>query len=153
MAGVLMLMVAILATLIAVADHADGRTGARRGEARSGNFAYVVNRVELTDVLADPEFPEYNVTASGRFVVVKMTVTNVSTARQTLASTFDTVSDGTTEYGVDDATWLYVGEATKAVEPGLSTDVAIVFDVPKGVDVQSILLRDGRLAECVAIAL
>src|SRR4029077_14243606 len=132
---------------------ADGRTGARPGEARAGNFAYVVNRVELTDVLADPEFPEHNVAAAGRFVVVKLTVTNVSTARQTFASTFDTVSDGSTEYGADDATWLYVGEATKAVEPGQSTDVAIVFDVPKGADLQSILLRDGRLDEGVAVAL
>ena len=112
-----------------------------------------MHRVEITDVLADPEFPDHNVTAAGRFVVVKMTVTNVSTARQTFHSTFSTVSDGTTEYGVDEATWPYVGEAAKAVEPGRSTDVAVVFDVPKGVDVQSIVLRDGPLAEGVAIAL
>jgi hypothetical protein len=121
--------------------------------ARSGNFDYVVHRVETTDVLADPEFPERNITASGEFVVVKVTATNVSTDRQTFRTAFDTVSDGSTEYQVDDAAWRYVGSVRKDVDPGKSVDAAIVFDVPKGVDLDAIVLREARFAEGVAIAL
>ena len=152
-AGALLLMAGILACLIGVADRGEGLTAAHDGEARSGDFAYVVHRVEVTDVLANPEFPERNVTAEGRFVVVKMTVTNVTGARQTFHSGFNTVSDGSTEYRVDEATWSYVGEAAKDVGPGASTDVAIVFDVPKGAELQSIVLRDGPQSAGVSVPL
>jgi hypothetical protein len=152
-AGALVLMAAGLLALIGVADRADGLNAAPVGAARSGNFAYVVHRVEVTDVLANPEFPERNVTAEGRFVVVKMTVTNVTGARQTFHSSFNTVSDGSTEYRVDEATWPFVGEAAKDVAPGASTDVAIVFDVPKGAELRSIVLRDGPLSEGVSVPL
>lgn len=150
--GALVFTIVVIAALVAVAERGEGPS-AHRGEVRVGDFAYVVHRVEVTDVLADPEFPERNATAAGRFVVVKLTVTNVSTARRTFRSEFSTVSDGTTEYRVDEATWLYVGEVAKAVDPGRSTDVAIVFDVPKGVELQSIVLRDGPSAEGVAVPL
>jgi len=152
-AGALLLMAGILACLIGVADRGEGLTAAHDGEARSGDFAYVVHRVEVTDVLADPEFPDRNVTAAGRFVVVKMTVTNLSAERHTFHATSSTVSDGTTEYRVDEATWPYVGEAATVLDPGRSADVAVAFDVPKGVDLRSIVLRDGALAEGVAVPL
>jgi hypothetical protein len=151
--GALLLMAAGLVALIGVADRADGLDAAPLGEARSGNFAYVVHRVEVTDVLANPELPERNVTAEGRFVVVKMTVTNVTGARQTFHSGLNTVSDGSIEYGVDEATWPYVGEAAKDVDPGASTDVTVVFDVPKGAELQSIVLRDGPASEGVSVPL
>lgn len=152
-AGALVLMAVVVAALIGVIDRADGLSATHLGEVRSGNFAYVVHRVEVTDVLADPEFPERNVTAEGRFVVVKMQVTNITGARQTFHSSFNTVSDGSTEYRVDEATWPYVGEAAKDVDPGSSTDVAIVFDVPKGADLQSLVLRDGPQSEGVSVPL
>jgi len=117
----------------------------------SGDFDYVIHRIEATDVIADPEFPDDNVTADGRFVVVKLTVTNVSSGKQTFNSQFNTVSDGTTEYRADDTAWHYVGEAVKDVDPGRSIDAAIVFDVPRGVELQSIVLRDERSAEGVVV--
>jgi hypothetical protein len=138
---------------LVVAVIGDGRGVADQNEAQEGSFAYVVHRVETTDVIADPEFPEHNITAAGQFVVVKLTATNVSGARQTFHTTFDTVSDGSTEYRVDDAAWRYVGGAMKDVDPGKSIEAAVVFDVPKGVDLNAIVLRDGRFAEGVAVAL
>ena len=119
----------------------------------SGNFDYVIHRIEATDVIADPEFPDDNVTADGRFVAVKLTVTNVSSGKQTFNSQFNTVSDGTTEYRADDTAWHYVGEAVKDVDPGRSIDAAIVFDVPRGVELQSIVLREDRSAEGVVVPL
>jgi hypothetical protein len=138
---------------VVVAVTGDGTAVANQNVAQAGSFAYVVHRVETTDVIADPEYPEHNITAAGQFVVVKLTATNVSGGRQTLRTAFDTLADGSTEYQVDDAAWRYVGEAAKDVDPGKSIEAAVVFDVPKGVDPDAIVLRDARFAEGVAVAL
>ncbi len=122
-------------------------------EARAGSFDFVVHRAETTDVLADPEYPERNITAAGKFVVVKLTATNVSGVRQTFRTAFDSVSDGMTQYGVDQEAWRYVGPAAKDVEPGKSIDAAVVFDVPQAADLDAIVLRDQRFAQGVAVAL
>jgi hypothetical protein len=147
----LVLLGCVAGVVVAVTGH--GRAVANQNEAQAGSFAYVVHRVETTDVIADPEYPEHNITAAGQFVVVKLTATNVSRGRQTFRTAFDTLSDGSTEYQVDDAAWRYVGAATKDVDPGKSIEAAVVFDVPKGVDPDVIVLRDRRFAEGVAVAL
>jgi hypothetical protein len=148
-AGALVIVAVVIGAILAFGEHSRGRTSL----ARAGDFSFAVNRVETTDVIADPEYPELNVTAAGRFVVVKLTVTNVSASEQTFSANFSTVSDGITEYRVDDAAWRLVGEASRAVDPGRSIETAVVFDVPKGVALQTIVLRDERLSGGVAIGL
>jgi hypothetical protein len=39
-------------------------------EVRDGDFAFVVNAVRTTKVIADAEFPELNKTAEGEYVIV-----------------------------------------------------------------------------------
>jgi hypothetical protein len=150
-AGVMAVLVGLIVAL------GEGRAAtthpAPRELARAGSFDFVVHRVDTTDVLADPEYPEHNITAAGEFVVVKVTATNVSGIRQTFRSAFDTVSDGVVEYDVVEAARRYVGQDRRDVDPGKSIDAAIVFDVPKGSDLASIVLRDRRFAEGVAVAL
>jgi hypothetical protein len=150
-AGALAILACVAGLVVAVTgDHA---AVVQSRATRAGNFDYVVHRIETTDVLADPEYPEHNITAAGEFVVVKLTATNISGDRQTFRTAFDTVSDGSAEYQVAEAAWRYVGEPLKAVDPGKSIEAAIVFDVPKGVDLDAIVLRDRRFAEGVAVAL
>ena len=139
------------ATVFSVADDAHGSDRAHM--ASGDEFSYVVHRVEAADVLADPEVPEFNVSADGRFVIVKLSVTNVTDTAQTFQSTHATVSDGVTEYGVDDTAWRYVGQPVKEVPPGASIDAAVVFDVPRTFDVESIVLRDGPPNERVTVPL
>lgn len=144
---------ATLACVVALVVAVSGATATPGAEARAGSFDFVVHRVETTDVLADPEYPERNITAAGKFVVVKLTATNISGVRQTFRTVFDSVSDGMTEYGVDQEARRYVGPVTKDVEPGKSIDAAVVFDVPRAVDLEAIVLRDRRFAQGVAVAL
>ena len=144
---------AILACIGGLVVAGGGSAGAHWGEAQVGSFVYVVHRVDTTDVIADPEYPEHNVSAAGQFVVVKLTATNVTGDRQTFRTAFDTVSDGSIEYQVDDTAWRYVGQHVKDVDPGKSIEAAVVFDVPKGVYLDAIVLRDGQFAEGVAVAL
>ena len=122
-------------------------------EVRDGNFAFVVNGVRTTDVVADPEFPELNATADGEYVIVDLSVTNVSAEQQTFIASFNTLSDGTTEFEVDEDAWLYVGNTVTDVGPGQTIETAVVFDVPKGTDLESIWLRGGPLSDGVAVGL
>lgn len=132
---------------------ADRAQGAGTVDGQLGGLAVVVHRTETTDVIADPEFPADNVTADGLFVVVKLTVTNTSTENRVLHCAYATLSDGATEYAVEEASWHYVGAADRTVAPGESVDAALVFDVPRGVDARAIVLREAPSTTGVSIAL
>ena len=132
---------------------ADRAQGAETVEAHNGSLAFVVHRAETTDVIADPEFPIDNVTAAGRFVVVKLSVTNTSDDRQVFHRAFSTLSDGTVEYGVDAAAWHYVGAADRELAPGQCIDAVVVFDVPRQVDPRSVVFRERPSSTGVSIAL
>jgi hypothetical protein len=150
LAAVLVLSGVVAGVVFAQADRAQG---ADTAEAHTNGLAFVVHRTETTDVIADPEFPTDNVAADGRFVVVKLSVTNTSADGQVFHSAFSTLSDGAVQYRVDEAARHYVGDADRVLAPGESIDAALVFDVPRGVDPQSIVLRERPSSPGVSIAL
>jgi uncharacterized protein DUF4352/uncharacterized protein DUF2510 len=120
---------------------------------RDGNFEFVVTGIERAPVVADPEFPDLQKAAAGEYVLVKMTVTNVGTEPQTFFASFNTLSDGTTEFTSDDEAWIYLGNTLADLHPGDSIDTAVVFDVPVGTDPESIELHDGPLSDGVVVGL
>jgi hypothetical protein len=122
-------------------------------EVRDGNFSFVIAGVERVDAVADTEFPEIQKTAQGEFVIVKMTVTNVGPEPQTFFSSFNILSDGKTTFQPDDEAWIYLGNTLADLNPGDSIDTAVVFDVPKGTDVESIELHDGPFSHGVTVGL
>jgi len=133
--------------------HTEPQAAGTGEEVRDGDFAFVVHGVRTTDVIADAEFPELNKTAEGEYVIVDLTVTNVSAEGQTFFASFNTLSDGTTVFEADDEAWLYLGNMVAEVAPGASIETEVVFDVPKGTDLESIWLRGGPLSDGVAVAL
>jgi len=120
---------------------------------RDGDFAFVVDGVRTTDVVANTEFPEQNRTADGEYVIVALTVTNVSSDGQRFFPSFNTLSDGTTVFQPDDDTWQYLGHTVTEVAPGASIETEVVFDVPRGTDLESIWLRGDPSSDGVAVAL
>ena len=120
---------------------------------RDGNFEFVVAGFDRAPVVADPEFPGLQKAAAGEYVLVRMTVTNVSAEPQTFFASFNTLSDGSTEYKSDDEAWIYLGNTLADLNPGDSIDTAVVFDVPIGTDPESIELHDGPLSEGVTVGL
>jgi len=122
-------------------------------EFRDGNFSFVITGVERVDAVADQEFPEIQKAAQGEYVIVKMTVTNVGNEPQTFFASFNTLSDGSTVYQSDDEAWIYLGNTLADLNPGDSVDTAVVFDVPRGTDVESIELHDGPFSDGVTVGL
>jgi Domain of unknown function (DUF4352)/Protein of unknown function (DUF2510) len=120
---------------------------------RDGNFEFVVTGIERAPLVADPGFPELQKTATGEFVFVKMEVTNVGTEPQTFFASFNTLSDGTTDFQADDEAWIYLGNTLADLNPGDSIDTSVVFDVPVGTDPESVELHDGPFSEGVTVGL
>jgi len=120
---------------------------------RDGNFEFVVTGVDRAPVVADPEFPDLQKTAAGEFLLVNMRVTNVGAEPQTFFASFNTLSDGTTEFTSDDEAWIYLGNTLADLNPGDSIDTAVVFDVPVGTDPESVELHDGPFSEGVVVGL
>ncbi|HEY4607664.1 MAG TPA: DUF4352 domain-containing protein, partial [Ilumatobacteraceae bacterium] len=120
---------------------------------RDGNFEFVVTGIDRGPVVADPEFPELQKTAAGEYIFVNMKVTNVGTEQQTFFASFNTLSDGSTEFASDDEAWIYLGNTLADLNPGDSIDTAVVFDVPVGTDPESIELHDGPFSEGVTVGL
>jgi hypothetical protein len=120
---------------------------------RDGNFEFVVTGFDRAPVVADPDFPDLQKTAAGEYLLVNMRVTNVGAEPQTFFASFNTLSDGTTEFTSDDEAWIYLGNTLADLNPGDSIDTAVVFDVPVGTDPESIELHEGPLSDGVVVAL
>ena len=103
--------------------------------------------------VTDPEFPDLHKAAQGEYVLVKMTVKNVGADPQMFFASFNTLSDGTTEYQADDEAWIYLGNTLADLSPGDAIDTAVVFDVPVGTDPESVELHDGPFSEGVTVGL
>jgi hypothetical protein len=87
------------------------------------------------------------------YVIVDLTVTNVSTSAQSFFASFNTLSDGTAEFEAADEAGQYVGNVATNIGPGKTIETSVVFDVPKGTDLESIWLRGGPLSDGVAVGL
>ncbi len=120
---------------------------------RDGDFEFLVTGIDRAPLVADPEFPDLQKAATGEYVFVKMKVTNVGTDPQTFFASFNTLSDGTTEFASDDEAWIYLGNTLADLNPGDSIDTAVVFDVPVGTDPESIELHDGPFSAGVTVGL
>ncbi len=82
--------------------------------------------------------------AANRFVIA---------AAPTFFASFNTLSDGTTEFTSDDEAWINLGNTLADLDPGDSIDTAVFFDVPVGTDPESIELHDGPFSDGVTVAL
>jgi hypothetical protein len=122
-------------------------------QVRDGDFAFVVTDVQRVASIVNPERSDIEKTAQGEFVIVHLTVTNVSSEPQTYSGSFNTLSDGSTTYKSDDEAWLYFGQLPPRLNAGDSVDTTAVFDVPEGTAIASIELHDGPSSAGVTVNL
>jgi hypothetical protein len=104
-------------------------------------------------VVSDSQFPEVSKAAQGEFLLVKLTVTNIGGKPEMFFASFNTLSDGTTQFTSDDEAWVYLGNSVGDINPGASIETAVVYDVPVGTIPASIELHDGAFSEGVTVGL
>ncbi|WP_159235558.1 DUF4352 domain-containing protein, partial [Mycolicibacterium vanbaalenii] len=113
--------------------------------ATDGALAFTVHGIEVGDTVTSPDAPVEK-RASGEFVVVQMTVTNVSDAPATFLGTFQKLRADGNVYSIDDEATFYTGGTIVELGPGDQADVGVTFDVPPGTEPEAIALRTDPLS-------
>ncbi len=119
---------------------------------RDGNFSFEVTHMSRTTATVDLENIYFDLFAKGEFVIVDYVLTNVSGESQTFFPLSSTLTDGTKIYPADEHNW---GGANPSFDlgPGESFPTSIMFDVPRGTDVQSIAFHGSPSSEGVTLDL
>ncbi len=152
------LLVAVIAALFFV--NASPSTSAQAQQAgigevvRDGRLTFVVTSVETATYLSDPRFPDMTpLKPRGVFLIVKMTVTNVSDGHTLFDSSVNKLTAAGHTYENDDRAWVNAGNLITELDPGDSLDTAAVFDVPVGTFPESVELHDSFGSAGVVVGL
>ena len=101
-------------------------------EVRDGKFAFTTTSVDRSQVAGDPSNPFLQTQAKGEFVNVHLTVTNIGNEPQTYFATNQNLLVGGQKFSADTMASVAVGGANNEINPGLSVNTIVSFDVPPG---------------------
>lgn len=125
-------------------------------EVRDGKFAFVVNGVTSGDKVVGREDNQFlQKKAQGEWMVITMTVTNVSDKPQTFfVENQKLKSDGKT-FSADSTASLYISDQSLAAEinPGNKIDVSAAYDVPPGTTQDTLIVHDSAFSKGATINL
>lgn len=146
-----MLVAAALALALVGCGGASTVSGSRAAaaamgtEVRDGKFAFVVSNVETgKPVAGDPTNEYLQSKAKGEFVIVHVKVTNIGDKAQGFFVANQKLIAGGKTFEADSMASLSAAQGD--INPGLSTDVSIAFDVPVGTVPEAIELHDSMLS-------
>ncbi|MGB3351253.1 MAG: DUF4352 domain-containing protein [Mycobacterium sp.] len=125
---------------------------AETGDVVDGALAFTVHGTEVGSTVVSADLPVEK-TAAGEYIVVHMTVTNVSDAPATFLGTFQKLKAGGAVYSIDDEATFYTGGALAELNPGDQADVSVAFDVPTGTTPESIELHADPISPGVEVPL
>ncbi len=110
------------------------------GGTTDGALAFAVAGVDIGPTVAATDAP-IEKTAVGEFVVVRLTVTNISDAPATFLGTFQKLKAAGAVFSIDDEATFYAGGGIAELNPGDQVDVGLAFDVPPGTVPEAIELH------------
>lgn len=132
-------------------------TASRPGPSvRDGGLQFDVVEVSRVKLVGDPKDPGLNVTARGIFVVVTMSIRNVSNAPLTFYDSYQTLVDSTgSTYTADMAADIYGNRSIRStrMEPGDELLVHISFDVPEDAEPRNLILRQSDSSAGVTVSI
>jgi Domain of unknown function (DUF4352)/Protein of unknown function (DUF2510) len=138
-----------------VLDDAQATTGepvARMNqEVRDGKFAFVVTRVNTSDMAGDPSNPYMQEKPQGMFVNVFMTVINIGDRPQTFFADNQKLMAGGREYSANTMAAVWTGASNVEINPGNSIEAVVSFDVPLGITLSAIELHDSAFSGGVPV--
>ena len=122
---------------------------------RDGEFEFVVLGVESGVANVGGQFGD---TAQGEYTLVEMTVTNIGDEPQMFTDSAQSGFDSQgRELGADTSAGIWANEDARGfledINPGNSVTVKVVFDLPAGEKLTSVLLHDSVFSGGVKISL
>jgi hypothetical protein len=122
---------------------------------RDGQFEFVVLGVETGVASVGGEFGE---TAQGEYTLVEMTVTNIGDEPQMFTDSDQTGFDSQgRELNADTSAGIWANEDARGfledINPGNSVTVKVVYDLPAGEQLTSVMLHDSMFSGGVEVSL
>ena len=124
------------------------------GPVRDGGLQFDVADVSRTKLVGDPTDPGLSITARGVFVVVTLSVRNVSNAPLTFFDRYQTLVDSTgATFTADMAADIYGNRGIRStrMDPGGELLVHICFDVPDDAVPRNLILRQSDSSAGVTV--
>lgn len=121
--------------------------------ARDGSFEFVVTDVETgLPSIGEGMMAEE---ASGQFVVVRLSVTNIGDRSQLFSDSSQAlIDDQGREHSADSATiWMDEGIVFQELNPGITIDGLIAFDIPADANAVALELHDSPFSGGVEVKL
>ena len=122
------------------------------GEATDGTIGFTVHGVEIGPTVVSSNAP-ISKDAQGEYIVVHMTVTNLSDQPATFLGTLQKLKADGTIYNIDDEATFYVDGGLAELQPGAQADVSVAFDVPPGSVPEAIELHGDPMSPGVEMPL
>ncbi|GGO26958.1 DUF4352 domain-containing protein [Microbispora bryophytorum] len=137
------------------ADESEDKTAGKVGTpVRDGKFQFTVKKVSRADSVGSG-FTEQK--PKGEFILIVITVENIGDEAQSFAGSVQKLIDADgREYEADTGAALWLKDSKSMYEqinPGLSVDGTVVFDVPKGLNPVAIELHDSLFSGGVRVSL
>lgn len=118
---------------------------------RDGKFEFVVVDIDLSATAGDPTNPYLQSTATGEYLNVYLTVSNIGDAAQLYSASNQQLIVGGRKY--DAASILGLQGDLTTINPGLSIDTIVSFDVPPGSHPDAVVLHDSMFSGGVTVSL
>jgi Domain of unknown function (DUF4352)/Protein of unknown function (DUF2510) len=120
------------------------------GQVADGEVTITSNGVEITPTVAAADNEMLTKTASGEFVVVRLTLLNNGELPATFLADQQVLNAGGQTYNTETESTFYLGGISAVLYPGQPVDVAFAYDVPPGTALESLQVH-GDLASAGAV--
>ncbi|HEX2416981.1 MAG TPA: DUF4352 domain-containing protein [Micromonosporaceae bacterium] len=129
---------------------------AKMGEkARDGKFEFVVTKVDRGKTKIGNQY--LSTKAQGEFVLIHVTVRNISKEPQTFSGEAQKLFADGAEHTADTEAAIYLGEESQSIweeiNPGNTVKGIVVFDIKKGAELERLELHDSVLSGGVEVRL
>lgn len=139
-------------------DNSKGKNavaGQMNEPAKDGKFQFTVTKMKCGTRQVGGEF---GVKAQGEFCIVDVTVKNVGTTAEVFDSNSQKAHDRKgTEYSVDGGAEVFVNDQNQTflenINPGNQVKGKLVFDVPAGTELESIVLHESMFTAGIRVPL
>lgn len=132
------------------AGTAEGEVIGAGGQVSDGDVAITSNGVEITPTVSAADNEMLTKTASGEFVVVRLTLLNNGELPATFLADQQVLNAGGQTFNTETESTFYLGGISAVLYPGQPVDVAFAYDVPPGTAPESLEVH-GDLASPGAV--
>lgn len=134
-------------------DAAAAEAGGAGGQVTDGDVTITSKGMEITPTVSAADNEMLTKSASGEFVVVRLTLLNNGELPATFLADQQVLNAGGQTYNAETESTFYLGGISAVLYPGTPVDVAFAYDVPPGTAPESVLVHGDLASEGAVLPL